>query len=32
VKLEEAFGGWSQAQKTHFSEGGTFDQIYAARK
>jgi sulfate/thiosulfate transport system substrate-binding protein len=31
VKVEEAFGGWSQAQKTHFSEGGTFDQIYAAR-
>jgi sulfate/thiosulfate-binding protein len=22
------FGGWSQAQKTHFSDGGIFDQIY----
>jgi sulfate transport system substrate-binding protein len=32
VKIDEAFGGWAQAQKTHFSEGGTFDQIYAARK
>jgi sulfate/thiosulfate-binding protein len=32
VKVEEAFGGWAEAQKTHFSEGGTFDQIYAARK
>jgi sulfate/thiosulfate-binding protein len=31
VKVEESFGGWSQAQKTHFSEGGTFDQIFAAR-
>jgi sulfate/thiosulfate-binding protein len=31
VKVEDAFGGWTQAQKTHFSEGGTFDQIYAAR-
>jgi sulfate/thiosulfate-binding protein len=32
VKVEEVFGSWAQAQKTHFSEGGTFDQIYAARK
>jgi sulfate/thiosulfate transport system substrate-binding protein len=23
------FGGWAQAQKVHFSEGGIFDQIYA---
>jgi ABC-type sulfate transport system substrate-binding protein len=22
------FGGWTKAQKTHFSEGGVFDQIY----
>ncbi|MBI5723383.1 MAG: sulfate ABC transporter substrate-binding protein [Planctomycetes bacterium] len=22
------FGGWAKAQKTHFSEGGIFDQIY----
>jgi sulfate transport system substrate-binding protein len=31
VKVEDYFGGWDKAQKTHFSEGGTFDQIYAAR-
>lgn len=33
-KLELAtvaeFGGWQQAQKTHFAEGGVFDQIFAA--
>ena len=23
------FGGWKQAQQTHFNDGGTFDQIYA---
>jgi sulfate transport system substrate-binding protein len=23
------FGGWAQAQKTHFADGGVFDQIYA---
>ncbi|MEO7934527.1 MAG: sulfate ABC transporter substrate-binding protein [Chthoniobacterales bacterium] len=22
------FGGWGKAQKTHFADGGTFDQIY----
>ncbi|HEY3644773.1 MAG TPA: sulfate ABC transporter substrate-binding protein [Gammaproteobacteria bacterium] len=22
------FGGWSQAQKTHFADGGLFDQLY----
>jgi sulfate transport system substrate-binding protein len=26
--IDEAFGGWQAAQKTHFSDGGTFDQIY----
>jgi sulfate transport system substrate-binding protein len=26
--IDEAFGGWGKAQKTHFSDGGTFDQIY----
>jgi len=25
--IEEVFGGWQKAQKTHFSEGGIFDQI-----
>ncbi len=27
--IDELFGGWKNAQKTHFSDGGTFDQIYA---
>lgn len=25
------FGGWAKAQKTHFAEGGIFDQIYQPR-
>ena len=25
--IETAFGGWTKAQKTHFADGGTFDQI-----
>jgi len=28
VTVDEAFGGWQQAQKTHFNDGGTFDRIY----
>lgn len=26
--IDEAFGGWGKAKKTHFADGGTFDQIY----
>jgi sulfate transport system substrate-binding protein len=26
--IDEVFGGWQKAQKTHFADGGTFDQIY----
>lgn len=26
--IDDVFGGWKNAQKTHFSDGGTFDQIY----
>ncbi len=26
--VETVFGGWKTAQKTHFADGGTFDQIY----
>ncbi len=26
--VNEKFGGWAQAQKDHFDDGGTFDQIY----
>lgn len=25
--VDELFGGWQSAQKTHFNDGGTFDQI-----
>ncbi|MFL9608778.1 sulfate ABC transporter substrate-binding protein [Methylobacillus pratensis] len=28
VTIDSAFGGWQKAQKTHFADGGTFDQIY----
>ena len=28
VKIDDVFGGWQKAQKTHFSDGGTFDEIY----
>ena len=27
-KIEDAFGGWDNAAKVHFADGGTFDQIY----
>ena len=26
--IDEVFGGWEKAQKTHFADSGTFDQIY----
>ena len=29
--IDEAFGGWTKAQKTHFADGGSFDQIYAKK-
>jgi sulfate/thiosulfate-binding protein len=28
VTIDDDFGGWKKAQETHFSDGGTFDQIY----
>jgi sulfate/thiosulfate transport system substrate-binding protein len=27
--VDEVFGGWRQAQKTHFDDGASFDRIYA---
>ncbi len=27
-KIDDAFGGWKNAHKIHFADGGTFDQIY----
>ncbi len=29
--IGEAFGGWEQASKTHFVDGGVFDQIYTQK-
>jgi sulfate/thiosulfate transport system substrate-binding protein len=26
--IDDVFGGWTKAQKTHFADGGIFDQIY----
>jgi sulfate/thiosulfate transport system substrate-binding protein len=29
--IDQAFGGWAKAQKTHFADGGVFDQIYTRK-
>ncbi len=29
--INEVFGGWAQAQKTHFADGGIFDQIFTRK-
>ncbi len=29
LTIDAHFGGWAAAQKAHFSDGGSFDQIYA---
>jgi sulfate transport system substrate-binding protein len=29
-KIDDVFGSWAEAQKTHFDDGGTFDQIQEA--
>jgi sulfate/thiosulfate-binding protein len=31
ITIDDAFGGWQRAQKTHFADGGLFDQIYEPR-
>jgi sulfate transport system substrate-binding protein len=28
ITIDDMFGGWRKAQKTHFEDGGVFDQIY----
>jgi sulfate transport system substrate-binding protein len=28
VTVDEVFGGWQKTQKTHFADGGVFDQIF----
>jgi sulfate/thiosulfate-binding protein len=30
--VDQLFGGWTKAQKTHFADGGVFDQIYRVGK
>lgn len=30
-KIEDTFGGWEKAAKVHFSDGGSFDQIYTKK-
>ncbi len=32
ITVDEVFGGWQNAQKTHFADGGVFDQIYVANE
>jgi sulfate transport system substrate-binding protein len=29
--INDTFGGWTTAQKTHFADGGVFDQIYTKK-
>ena len=29
--VDDVFGGWQKAQKTHFNDGGVFDSIYSAQ-
>jgi sulfate transport system substrate-binding protein len=31
VTIDGEFGGWANAQRDHFADGGTFDRIYARR-
>lgn len=31
VNIDDEFGGWVKAQKTHFADGGIFDQIYVPK-
>ena len=32
LQIDKDFGGWEAANKKHFADGGTFDQIYAPGK
>lgn len=31
VTIDKAFGGWTKADKDHFADGGSFDQIYTKK-
>jgi len=30
--IDQGFGGWTRADKEHFADGGSFDQIYARNR
>jgi sulfate/thiosulfate-binding protein len=32
LTIDDTFGGWAKAQKAHFADGGSFDQIYQPGK
>jgi sulfate transport system substrate-binding protein len=32
ITIDEVFGGWDKAQKAHFADGASFDQIYDPRR
>jgi len=32
ITVDNTFGGWQKAQKDHFSDGGSFDQLYVPNK
>lgn len=32
VTIDQAFGGWAKADKDHFADGASFDQIYTAKQ
>jgi ABC-type sulfate transport system substrate-binding protein len=29
--IDDIFGGWAKAQKTHFNDGGSFDKVYTKK-
>jgi len=31
ISIDDVFGGWKKAQRTHFADGGVFDQIYGRK-
>lgn len=31
ITIDKVFGGWTNAQKTHFADGGVFDKIYTRK-
>jgi sulfate/thiosulfate transport system substrate-binding protein len=31
ITIDDVFGGWQKAQKTHFADGGMFDLVYSPR-